>query len=606
MGIETVRDFAFSPDGKLIAAVGFQYEPERNLVVHYLTFSDAATGRLVRRGEWDEQHDVWRIAYAPDGKTVATMSTDRTLRLWDVATAKLLREERLGGMAFLESIAFSPDAASHLLAIAAERSHPPLRRRNTSGTPGRSRSIEKHRPTSRRVLARWDDLGRGDGDGGAEIWLWRVERRQLAQAIHEPEGLPGLPPVVFARWKNPGRDGREGQLVLFDIATGNELGSVFRSLAWRTAHWRFHPMEKRSRPPETIRSCTSGTWRRARTDWRLPKPTQGGVTAFAFLDDGKTLVSGSEDRTVRIWDLPTGRSTKMLLAHGGWVRSLSVSADGSLLAAGSSYPEWGKVHVWNLKTGERLHPWPVEAAKPGLLLRGLTLSRGWLLRHRRIQRRLPPALGCLDRHGTPHRPAEAGEGTAPEYPQRSGQSRRRSGLLLARWPVGRLASARVAVQVVDLASGKLRFTEPASSHGGVSSRPTARAWRSSDKVARKEIKLADGRTRLDSSIRREHDRLARQPDGPRSPRDRDPRVPRGLPGVFSGRAGHRRRNLSFHAERGIIRIFRLRDKREIQTIETPCPWIAALSFTPDGKQIVAGLSDTSIVIWDVRGTGRHP
>jgi WD40 repeat protein len=51
--------------------------------------------------------------------------------------------------------------------------------------------------------------------------------------------------------------------------------------------------------------------------------------------------------------------------------------------------------------------------------------------------------------------------------------------------------------------------------------------------------------------------------------------------------------------RGFIRIFRLRDKREIQTIESPCAWIDALGFTPDGKQIVAGLQDTSIVLWDV-------
>jgi WD40 repeat protein len=51
--------------------------------------------------------------------------------------------------------------------------------------------------------------------------------------------------------------------------------------------------------------------------------------------------------------------------------------------------------------------------------------------------------------------------------------------------------------------------------------------------------------------------------------------------------------------RGFIRIFRLRDKREIQTIEAPCAWIDALGFTPDGKQIIAGLQDTSIVIWDM-------
>jgi WD40 repeat protein len=57
-----------------------------------------------------------------------------------------------------------------------------------------------------------------------------------------------------------------------------------------------------------------------------------------------------------------------------------------------------------------------------------------------------------------------------------------------------------------------------------------------------------------------------------------------------------------HPARGIIRIFRLRDKNEIQTIESPCPWIEVLTFTTDGRRIVAGMSDTSIVIWDVRPT----
>jgi WD40 repeat protein len=57
---------------------------------------------------------------------------------------------------------------------------------------------------------------------------------------------------------------------------------------------------------------------------------------------------------------------------------------------------------------------------------------------------------------------------------------------------------------------------------------------------------------------------------------------------------------SYPPARGFIRIVRLRDKREIQTIESPCAWIDALSFTPDGKRIVAGLQDTSIVLWDVR------
>jgi WD40 repeat protein len=51
-----------------------------------------------------------------------------------------------------------------------------------------------------------------------------------------------------------------------------------------------------------------------------------------------------------------------------------------------------------------------------------------------------------------------------------------------------------------------------------------------------------------------------------------------------------------HDARGSIRIFRLRYKQEIQTIEAPCSSVQALCFTPDGRRIVAGLEDTSIVI----------
>ena len=56
----------------------------------------------------------------------------------------------------------------------------------------------------------------------------------------------------------------------------------------------------------------------------------------------------------------------------------------------------------------------------------------------------------------------------------------------------------------------------------------------------------------------------------------------------------------YHPERGVIRIFRLRDKQEFEAIEAPCPWIESLAFSPDGNLIAAGLRDTTIVIWEVR------
>ncbi len=102
-----------------------------------------------------------------------------------------------------------------------------------------------------------------------------------------------------------------------------------------------------------------------------PEAHLGGVYALAFPADGKTLISGSDDRTVRVWDLATGRPTR-ILSHDGWVRSLAVSADGSFLAAGVAYPR--NVHLWNLKTGERLHTWPFGWPVESATVRSVTLS----------------------------------------------------------------------------------------------------------------------------------------------------------------------------------------------------------------------------------------
>src|SRR5438067_2150966 len=65
------------------------------------------------------------------------------------------------------------------------------------------------------------------------------------------------------------------------------------------------------------------------------KGHQAEVTSIAFSPDGKRLATASGDRTVKIWDLETGKEVNTLKGHGNYVNSACFSPDGKLIATGS-------------------------------------------------------------------------------------------------------------------------------------------------------------------------------------------------------------------------------------------------------------------------------
>ena len=59
------------------------------------------------------------------------------------------------------------------------------------------------------------------------------------------------------------------------------------------------------------------------------------VKALAFSPDGKHLVSGSMDYSIRVWDIEIGMEHTILSGHAGEVNALAFSADGTTLISGS-------------------------------------------------------------------------------------------------------------------------------------------------------------------------------------------------------------------------------------------------------------------------------
>jgi WD40 repeat protein len=59
------------------------------------------------------------------------------------------------------------------------------------------------------------------------------------------------------------------------------------------------------------------------------------VTSVAFSPDGKQVVSGSYDKTIRLWDVATGAALQTLEGHSDGVTSFAFSLDGKQVVSGS-------------------------------------------------------------------------------------------------------------------------------------------------------------------------------------------------------------------------------------------------------------------------------
>ena len=78
----------------------------------------------------------------------------------------------------------------------------------------------------------------------------------------------------------------------------------------------------------------------------------GWVISLVFSSDGTSLLSGSRDQAIKLWDMQTGGVIKSFYGHTDEIVSVSISADCTTIASGSGD---GEIRLWKIQTGECHH-----------------------------------------------------------------------------------------------------------------------------------------------------------------------------------------------------------------------------------------------------------
>jgi dipeptidyl aminopeptidase/acylaminoacyl peptidase len=89
-----------------------------------------------------------------------------------------------------------------------------------------------------------------------------------------------------------------------------------------------------------------------------PMRHQGDVRAVAFRPDGKAVLTGSWDGTARLWSAATGKELTPHLRHQGPVHAVAFRPDGKavLTGCGEELEVWGEARLWSAVTGKELTP----------------------------------------------------------------------------------------------------------------------------------------------------------------------------------------------------------------------------------------------------------
>ncbi|MBN2306009.1 MAG: TIR domain-containing protein [Anaerolineae bacterium] len=238
-----------------------------------------------------------RIAWSPDGQTLASSSADNTIRLWDAATGQHFRTLK-GHVNEVISVAWLPDGQT-----LASASWDQTVRLWEAATGQTIHTLQGYSDTVYSVA--WSPSGKMLASGSADIWLWDAITGQHFRTL---EGHSDS--VYSVAWSPDGQTlasaANDSTIRLWDASTGHHL----RTLEGHT----------------------------------------NGVYTVTWSPDGRILASASPDNTIRLWEAATGQHLRTLEGHTDEVTWAGFSPDGRLFVSKSS----DSVRLWRGDTWDAI------------------------------------------------------------------------------------------------------------------------------------------------------------------------------------------------------------------------------------------------------------
>ena len=254
-----------------------------------------AGGHLLRRAWRGHMDMAWALAFSPDGRILASGSSDNALKLWDVASGGLLWSGR--HTSFVNRVVFSPDGL---------------------------------------VLA--------SAGNDATVGLWDVASGTLLQTLPHPQ------PVASVIWSPNGHllasGDMKGRIRLWVI---NQIGPI-PDVVTLTGHTSC--VDGLAFAPDGY-TLASGSWDGTVKLWEVSSghllQTLRGhtdrVLRVAWSPDGSTLASSSMDQTILLWDVEQRVYRAVLKGHTAHVYQVCFTPDSRSLLSGSRD---GTLRVWDV------------------------------------------------------------------------------------------------------------------------------------------------------------------------------------------------------------------------------------------------------------------